>query len=250
MKSSPKTRNLGRKLSFQALEKRDLMAANVMASLSGSTLVIEGTPGNDNVAVQYDSRLGTTVYSSGRAIKTFLNVYNSIDAKMLDGSDRFSLQAYAHNNLESVAVNMGRGNSEVVLLNIGSTRNLNVNAKESVGTYVALNVNVRDQAFVDFGNDTGRDELLTGVAGRTASFNKLSLNMGAGSDKLSFFATSIQSLTANMGSDNDTIQADRNTHISSGVVDGASGSNDYFTKYGSPLNGIAIRGMEVVRNGY
>ena len=225
------------------------MAANVTAWLSGTTLNIKGTSGSDNVTVRYDSRLGTTVSVHGREIAKIPNTYTSINADMLRGTDRFFLQAYALNNLESIFVKTGGGVLDVVELNIGSTRNLNIDAKESVGTTVSLNVNVLDEAIVDFGNDNGRDQFYTGVSGGTASFDKLTVKMGAGSDTVVLNRTSIRSLQADMGSDNDTFKADRNTDVISGTVDGGSGRGDTFTKYGSRLNRISIRGVESLRNG-
>jgi hypothetical protein len=244
----PIVRNL-RKLVFQSLEDRNLMAANVTASLSGTALVIEGTEGNDNIVVTHDLRYGTAVYSSDRLIASFPNSYTSIQSRMLGGSDRFKLNAYNNNQLNQVAVNMGRGSSETVQMNIGSVGRLVIDAKDAVGTFVSLNVNVRDSAIIDFGNDTGRDTLETGVVGRTASFNNLFVNMGDGSDRLDMRRTSVQSVQVNMGDAADSITLDRDSYVTSGSFDGSSGRDDYFTKLGASLKGIRILNTEVVRNG-
>jgi hypothetical protein len=225
---------------MESLENRELMAANVTANVSGGVLNIQGTNGNDNVQVLVLANNLTRVFSGNRAIfETPTSSYSSMNANMLDGQDRLHINAIRNNQLTNVNVNMGRGSSEWAKIEVGSTRNLNVNAVQSVGTQVVLAATVVDQAIVDFGNDAGSDRLST----HSSSFNRFNVSMGAGADDLNLYRTSIQNSNINMGAGNDAVFMDQNSDIFGGFVDGGDGQDSY-QKHGAQATRLTLRSIE------
>lgn len=240
MRSQTKAHRKNRSLKVESLESRELMAANVTASISGGVLEVRGTNGNDSVNVLVLSNNLTRVVSGNRMIfETATTNYHSINANMLDGQDRLTISALRNNQLSNVSVNMGRGSTEYANIQVGSTRNLNVNAVQSVGTQVALTANVVDQAIVDFGNDAGADRLST----HSSSFNRLNVSMGAGVDNLAMYRTSVQNASINMGSGNDYVLMDPNSDIFGGFVDGGNGTDTY-EKRGASATRLTLRSIE------
>jgi hypothetical protein len=239
--NSMKNHRRNRSLKYETLENRELMAADVTAYMSGSTLMIEGTNGNDHVVVELISNGRTRVMSGNRVVADVPTSYNAMDAKMLDGKDHLRIYAGIHNSLERVAVDMGRGANEYMNLQIGATRNLNVNTASSVSTHVALTANVLDQAIVDFGNDAGNDGLVTS----NSSFNALKVRMGSGNDSVTMYSTSVQRADVKLGAGRDSVAIDFYSDIASGTLDGGDGDRDSFKKRGSRLSGGSIRGFEI-----
>jgi hypothetical protein len=225
-----------RALKVESLENRELMAANVTAGLAGSTLVIEGTEGADNVAVVAMNSGITTVRSNGRLIyQTNSGSFNAISAKMLNGNDTLQVLAMPHRGLSSVQVDMGRGNLERVNLDLGFSRSVNVNTTNSVGAKVYLTGSM-DQVFADFGSDAGPDYL--GLSG--ASINSLTAKFGRGDDILDMKSSTIQNSNVSMGAGNDRVFADSYSDIFGGTIDGGDGA-DQISKRGARFTRVSLR---------
>ena len=225
---------------MESLEKRELMAANVTANVSSGVLNIQGTNGSDHVQVLVLANNWTRVISGNRTIfETPTSSYSSMNANMLNGQDRLHINALRNNQLTNVNVNMGGGSSEYVKIEVNATRNLNVNAVQSVGTHVVLTANVIDQAIVDFGNDAGSDRLST----HDSSFNRFNVSMGAGTDYLNMYRTSIRTANINMGAGNDAVFMDQNSDIFGGFVDGGDGQDSY-RKVGAQATRVTLRSIE------
>jgi len=239
--NSAKTNRRNRNLKYETLENRELMAADVTAYMNGSTLMVEGTDGNDQVIVEAISNGRTRVMSGNRVVADLATSYNAMDIKMLGGKDSLRVFAGIHNSLDRVAVDMGRGTNEYVKLEIGATRNLSINTGSSVSAHVALTANVIDQAIVDFGNDAGNDGLVT----TNSSFNNLRVRMGSGDDSVVMYGTSVQRADIKLGAGRDSLAIDFYSDIASGTLDGGDGDRDSFKKRGSKLSGGSVRGFEI-----
>lgn len=245
MQTQKNLRKKHRPLRVESLEQRELMAANVTASLSNGVLNIEGTNGNDTVSA-YVSSSGKTVVqnltpSGFRVIFESTSKPHTINAKMLDGRDKINLTGFP-GTLNSVNVDMGRGNSESVYLGFSYTKRLNINAVKSVSTKVHLARTVVDQAIVDFGKDSGRDTFIAS----SCSLNGMDIRMGKGDDVANFSRTSIRNSKIKMGAGNDQVFIDSSSDATNSTLHGGPGS-DLYKKTGSKASNLKLRSIETLR---
>ncbi len=240
MGTKAESRKVGRSLKFESLEGRDAMAAMVDAKIDRGILVVEGTRGNDSVQISVFSNNLTRVLSQGKIIKQFATTdYSGMSVKMLDGQDNLRIEASNHTALLNVHVNMGTGGYDFASIDVGSTRRLNVDVKQSASAKVVLKGNVVDEAFVDFGDDSGRDYLDCD----RCDINRFVVKMGSGNDQLSLSRARIQNANINLGAGNDTVMMDDRSDVVSGGIEGGAGE-DTFKKSGAPAARLSLRGIE------
>lgn len=230
-----------RKLKMESLEKRELMAANVTAEVSGGSLIIQGTSAADYVVVDVLST-NTRVWANGkRILQVPTSSYSSLDAKMGDGNDNLRVLLASRTGMNRIDVNMGRGSSENLSVEVGRANVVNVNADQSVATDIFLRKSSIDTVMANFGNDGGNDWLSI----NECSINYLETGMGGGNDAFGVSRTSINRAKVNLGSGNDLFQIwTTDSQIANGFVDGGTG-RDRFRNMGKNSPGrVAVSNFE------
>ena len=110
-------RNQTRKLAFEQVENREMMAGNVSAAIYGNELVIQGDNNSNQIDVteignnfvQIKAVDGTTV--NGAAVAYFYNPTDNINAYMYGGNDRIIFESTGTRTtaFNNVYVDMGSG---------------------------------------------------------------------------------------------------------------------------------------------
>lgn len=240
MGTKVESRKAGRSLRFESLEGRDAMAAMVEAKIDRGILSVEGTRGNDFVWISVFPNNVTRVLSQGKIVKQFATSdYSAMSVKMLDGQDNLRIEASDHIAMGNVSVNMGTGGYDFAFIDVGSTRRLTVDVKQSASAKVVLKGNVVDEAFVDFGDDSGRDVLVCDGC----DINRFVVKMGSGNDELFLSRSRIRNASLNLGAGNDTVMMDDRSDVVSGGIEGGAGE-DTFKKSGAPAARLSLRGIE------
>lgn len=261
-----KKRKKTRRPRLEQLEKRELLAANPVVQLEGSTLKIRGTSGNDEVTVTKTTEgqlrgfgpRGNVVYevTTGfigggvrRAYKFPAASVANIDAVMGDGSDRFRLKSlHGRNSLNQVNVDLGFTNRREP--NIVDVRNtdaaiLQITGKSS-GTKTTVQINnssISRTLNLKLGKSKGSDN----VTLLRSNVNRLICKTGKGNDRLTINRSHVGNLKGNLGAGNDRfISANRST-VGSGNLKGGAGWDRID---GSSLKSTNIRffDFEAVRN--
>jgi hypothetical protein len=239
MSDKKKSNRKFRSLKMESLEKRELMAAD--AFIANGVLNIRGTDAADNISVE--SSYGTTrVWANGKRILQEATIsYSSVDARMNGGNDNLRIILREHIGLNRVDVNMGRGSSENLTIQVGRANVVDVNADLSVATDVFLQRSSVGTVKVNFGNDGGND----GLSVNSSDIGTLSSNMGGGRDFFGVSSTSIGQAAVNLGSGDDEFRIDtKNSQIRSGFVDGGPG-RDRFRNFGGNSPGrVVVRNFE------
>lgn len=244
--------NSKKALSFEDLESRRLMTSGISATLSGTTLNISGTDGNDNVAVRYDGwSQKVTAYADGKRIGQWDKAQiQAINADFQRGVDKVALDAVqtvipgerptANSNsiwhLTNVKVNFGRGGD-------GSNReaanitNVKIDQLRIIGTSTNNGVNLQLKG-VNVGvlnADLSPMSDYVGVSSKSY-IDQFFAKFGAGDDRLEIrgearidpqvsgrtFYTQINRADIKMGRGRDHVLIDSNSNILSGAIDGGS----------------------------
>ncbi len=147
---------LGRSASFETLERRDLMAGNVIARVIDGDLVIRGDDASNGVKV---TRLDATTYQvSGftvggadtrintvpNGIIKLVGVTRDINANFFSGNDELSLHgaspAAPLTAPRDINIDMDAGNDQVYLKNVKAGGKVDVSMGSGVDQFIADNV--------------------------------------------------------------------------------------------------------------
>jgi hypothetical protein len=245
MSSRAKSNRKTRSLHVENLERRELMAGNVTAGMSGDTLVIRGTSNNDVVNVSTDGAV-ISVSSPGRGVffsRPATQVSN-INDNMLGGTDVFQL-SLSQMSFGSIKVDLGPGRGDTSTLTFASARSVELRVASETnginGSAFFVVGSVTDRLFADFGNGNSSDTLSLGDAVFPKSvINNLQVNMGQGNDRCVLYNASIRNAQVNMGSGRDTFVLAPASSIDSGTIDGGSGDNQ-LVRQGRVARGVAVR---------
>jgi hypothetical protein len=225
MPHSPRTRRLG----LETLERREMLAGNVSATVSLGQLTLTGNfednaivlwrgpnPGQVVVAGAKDSAGGDTLVN-GRTAPVTLSGVNRIYADLRSGQDRIlitnlSLPVDQHHTRRAFYAEMGAGNDQIIISgNTGTPRNFQLNGGGAV-PYGDVNI---QGTVVMVGRDG--DDVLSLV---NASVGGLLLFGQAGNDSLyvdgSLAKNRIGMVRFDMGDGNDLLSL-RRANISGGI---------------------------------
>lgn len=214
--------SLRRPLRLESLERRELMAGNVTASITDGQLTLTGNY-QDNVLVLYrgenpgevvvagakDSAGGNTLVNGGAAPVTLSSV-TSIRADLRGGNDRMlvtnlTLPVDQDSQHRAIYAEMGEGNDQVVLSgNTGTPRAFALNEGQAV-PYGPVNIAGSILVLGRAGNDTVNS--VNAAVGRTIFYGH------EGNDALSVDGAVAQnrigSILFNLGTGNDTVSLKR-----------------------------------------
>ena len=234
-----KKRKKTRRPRLEQLEKRELLAANTLVQLEGSTLKIRGTSGNDEVTVvqRPEGRFrggGGRVYqvSTGFIGRGVTRSYifpatsvTNIDAVMGDGSDRFRLKSfYGRNSLNRVNVDLGFSNRrtpQIVEVSNTDLAILQITGKSSSVTKTSVliqNSDITRTLNLKLGKSQGTDRVR--IDG--SEVNRLICKTGKGKDHLTISRSHVGNLKGNLGAGNDRFISYRST-VDSGKLKGGTG---------------------------
>lgn len=225
-------KNRKKHFATEALEVRELMTAQVVASLSpNGTLCITGSNGSDNVWVTSGSN-GTTVVDvkggPGR-IGTFpTSSIQSITADLGAGNDSFVVRA-RHGKFKTIDVKMGTGINELVDVTANRVDAISYDAKLSLNTKAYVFDATVGSLVADFGDDKdlGIDRLVL----QNSSIDSVFANMGGGRDEFALRGSSIRRGKVQMGSGDDTFGGNVRSSFRGEVY----GGQGFDTFYGSSL---------------
>jgi hypothetical protein len=230
--------NGNRAVKFEALENRELMAVDVSFNSGTGALNIQGTAGDESIALVSNGYNQTEIFVNWNRVSTRVNGalqgslptngIRSITANLGGGRDEFSSWGYDANalNPNSVDIVLGRGVNQRVNVDMGEVRNIRVDARGAVATTVTLsNTSVTDRIFVNMGGDgsVSNDWLIL----NGNDIKTLEASMGGGNDTIRLENTIIRNVDVVMGAGNDSVQDWGNNSIRAGVIDGGSGADDY-----------------------
>lgn len=207
-----------RTLKVESLENRELMAADVTATLSAGTLQITGTDRAEMVRVNQVRDNITVSIGYGRPFAAFpATAVQKLSLNMKAGNDsvEVNLQRQA---LDSIFVQMGLGSKERVDLGLGSVNSVTINAVESLASTVIIEGTVKNKAAVDFGNDSSGDSLRV----VNSSVGNLDVKMGGGNDLLTLHRSRVDRAVIDMGSGDDTFTNSWNSEVVNGTIDGGT----------------------------
>jgi len=269
---SARTKNFETRLGVERLENRELMAGNVFATVSNNTLYITGDSNANSVEV---GSLSGVVFVSGtdntlingRTQIPIGNFRGNIEVKLGGGNDRFQLSGVEDRVFRKVDVNMGSGDWESVNLAFAHfSGSVNINSLGRLGNSVTVgNGSVAGDLKIEtgLGNDWvalsstvggnltlntngGHDQVNVGptVGGgdiqRLRIGGRLMVDTGDGRDQVNLDRLNVDTLFANLGSDDDTFQATSVSVKGTVSVDGGSG-RDRFATPRSSVN--VLRGL-------
>ncbi len=206
-----------RMLKMESLENRELMAADVTANLSRGTLQISGSDRADQVVVNQVGQNITVSLGSSRPFASFsASQVNSLRVNLNGGNDILNVNLY-QKSLDAVFVEMGSGSRERVDLKLGSARTLAVNAVNSFSTTAILSGNIQSRAEIDFGTDTGADNLFV----NNSTFGMLDVKLGGGNDEFRMSNSKIDRAAIDFGAGDDWLN-NVQSEVSSGSIDGGT----------------------------
>ncbi len=202
-----------RRLRFESLENRDLMAGNVTVSRTeiGDLLIAGDSAANVFALVQTGATMyqitgdqGTSI--NGRSVQQVVNVTGSIlintgagDDQVTIGSMTSALPTRIHGELN---VKTGAGVDRVQLFNVTggiATIQTGSNAEDEVDR-----VNVRSSAFVNLSLATGGgNDVIESVNSQFTS--NLAVDAGSGNDLATFTNLNVRHFNANLGTGNDKL---------------------------------------------
>lgn len=154
-------RYIGRRLSLESLENRQLMAANITATLSDGVLSVKGTPRNDVIIMrQIGNTLsidGVSINGSGPITKIEVSGFAGNDVLRLDGNG-------VTNQSVRVAATIWDGDNNDLI--VGGTANDQLVGGAGNDTIYGMLGN--DKLWGESGNDllyggAGNDELMGGI---------------------------------------------------------------------------------------
>jgi hypothetical protein len=179
--------NSSRKLSFQTLENRQLMAGNVAASVQNHNLVLTGDQQDNNIQVaqvgQSDYLItglnGTKV--NGHSSQTFHSVTGDVNANFKDGNDTLTFGTGT----------AGESTGAAVIL----PRNLTVNMGNGTNQFALYATSVRGKFSLTGGN--GSDSAVfaesnIGISSVNSGKNDATINLGGGSNTLTMNYTQVE----------------------------------------------------------
>lgn len=226
MSGMKKSNRKFRSLKMESLENRELMAADVRASLSAGTLTVTGTDRPDHVRIIQNQNT-ITVFRGHDTRNPLLSrpasEFTRMDIRLLGDKDR--LEVNVAKNLDSVFVDMGRGSLEYAGLQFGQVRRLEVDARQSIHMSVNLRGQITDQAIVNFGS--GDDDL---NINSNSSVRSLTVNAGAGRDHVVLHSTRVSNARIDLGAGDDKFSNLWNSEVSSGTINGGSGTNTWVNR--------------------
>lgn len=238
MSGNQKSTRANRKLKLESLERRELMASDVTASLSGGTLQIRGSDQAEHVIVDQFGQNITVRIGNATPFATFAaSQVNNLRVQLNGGDDRLNVNLQ-QKNLDSVSVDMGRGSNENVDLKLGRVRSVNVNAIDSLHTRAILAGNIQGRTNINFGTDSGMDTLFI----NNSTLGTLEVQMGGGIDELQLRSSRIDRVMIDLGAGDDVLN-NVNSEVSAGSIDGGSsirGNRLTGSRLGSR---VAIRGF-------
>lgn len=194
-----------RRLSVESMESRQLMAGNVFASVVGGDLVLNGDGQSNGVEVR---QLGAGVY---RIIGT---VHGGAPTNIVLGG----VAANSHvvgGVVDDFHINLNAGSDSLLMSSAGLPvgakmlvpTDLNVRTHDGNDRVVINNVKVRDDAFIDLGNDNDYLSMYgTGTYGSPITpDNNLAIHGGAGADFVNLHTALVRdTLIVNLQDGNDT----------------------------------------------
>lgn len=226
---------------MESLENRELMAADIEASLSlDGTLTVKGTERPDFVRIIQNQNT-ITVYNGHNSQNPLLsrpaNEFARMDIRLLGGNDR--LEVNVAKNLDSVFAEMGRGRGEHAKLEFGQVRRLEIDASQSINMGVNLRGQITDQAIINFGS--GDDDL---NINSNSSVRSLTVNAGAGRDHVVLHSTRVSNARIDLGAGDDKFSNLWNSEVSSGTINGGSGTNTWVNR---KFPGVTIANFKFFR---
>lgn len=276
---STRTKHSKTKLGVEKLENRELLAGNVLATVSSNTLFITGDANANSVDVT--SRYGVVYVSgqntgglrgdtliNGRNEVSIGNFRGNIQVRLGGGNDSFQLYNVADRDFRNIDVNMGSGVDEHV--NLAFARflgNVDINSNGSQRNRVSLAFgSVAGDANIETGsgNDwvavsssvgknltintngnylTGYDIVNIGPGGGIAPLKiggRLTLNTGDGNDQVNLDQLEVDSLFASLGAGDDSFSANTIKVKRTVSVDGGTSFDRYHTPNSSSN---AVRGL-------
>lgn len=231
-----------RGLQFEALERRDVMAGNVLASMAGGDLVITGDGAANGVVV---TRIGAGAYEVRGSVagggETRINGQLGVPAKVTGVTDDVLANLYGGNDeitfFGSVAapfvvpdglfVNMDAGNDKVGMDFVKTGGNLEVNSGSGVDSFIAVGVNVGNNMFVRESTSpfyTGNYDFVN-IYGGSRVGNQLNVKLNQGHDTFKTNGTTAKSLWIEGGAGNDTTFVDNTTASAFIRIDPGAGSD-------------------------
>ena len=235
----PSSRSLG--LGFEALERRDVMAGNVMATVDGGDLVIKGDGSSNGVKIMpVDASTyevvgfvhgGGDTLINGKLSEKFKGVTDDISVNLLAGHD--DLQLHGHGPAaqlaapDSIFINMDAGNDSVFLNFVKAGGNIEVNSGAgvdnltAVGTTVGNNMLVRESTTPYFAGNTD----FVNIYGGSRIGNQLNVKFNQGHDAFKTSGTTARSLWIEGGGGNDATTIENTTATAFIRIDPGMGSD-------------------------
>lgn len=230
-----KTNKQKRHLSIEKLQKRELMAGDVTAYVTGGNLVISGDNSANSIEV-YQKYVGSSTWYvdgvmkagvdttvNGRtAPQIFRGVYDDIRIYTKGGNDRIEMDKGRVR--DQLYIRTGSGNDDVILENISTGRDVNIDLgrrySNTVNDYVWMQgVKVGDDIRVR--GSRGRDVV---IVSHCDVKDDIVAHTGSGNDYVRIERTDADYFYAKLGSGNDTAILD-DDDFNRTYVNGESGSD-------------------------
>jgi hypothetical protein len=235
----PSSRSLG--LGFEVLERRDVMAGNVVATVDGGDLVIKGDGLSNGVKIM---RLDANAYEvvgtmhggsqtriNGELSKRFIGVTDDISVNLALGND--DLQLHGHgptaplSTPDAISIAMDAGNDSVFLNYVKAGGNIDVNSGSGADNLTAVGITVGNNMFVrESGTPhyAGNYDVVNIYQGSRIG-NQLNVKLNQGNDTFKTNGTTAKSLWIEGGAGNDTTIIESTTATSFIRIDPGTGSD-------------------------
>jgi hypothetical protein len=228
-------------LGFEALERRDLMAGNVLAKVDGGDLLITGDGLSNGVKIM---RVDASTYEvvgfphgggdtriNGELSKRFTGVTDDISVNLGGGND--DLQLHGHSAAapltapDAIVINMDAGNDSVFLNFVKSGGNVDVTSGSGVDGLYGVGLAVGNNMFVRESTSpyyAGNHDIVN-IYGGSRIGNQLNVKLNSGNDSLKVENTTARSLWAEGGAGNDYTMVDKLTASAFIRIDPGMGSD-------------------------
>jgi hypothetical protein len=209
-------------LDAEQLERRQLLAGNVTAVITGAgNLVVNGDSGDNDISVAIDEMGNVTITANdGETIDDSglvgSQVSGDVRINLKGGNDTVLLEGPAGElPIDDVTMIGGSGND---LMIAGDLYGMSGNVKMTGGS--------------------GNDEMVVKYAGLSGD---VSMNSGSGEDVVTIYSAYSDDIKINSGGDSDNVTVDSVTTYGKLAVSVASGDNSVFISETSAYEGISVK---------